>query len=152
MSTLPPQQPRVTGTAGASVDAKRRRNAWLIPALLVLIVVLVARSCATYENHNEKLMRAFTSAVQNDDLAEVQKLENSGTAADMSRGRLGQAADVLAPLGAVQKVKEVTPKDDPPRVHEFDVTLAKGTVHEKVELDPQGKIFHFHYDQPQPKS
>jgi len=156
MSALPPpQQPRVSGTpgaTGATVAARRRRNAWLIPALLVLIVVLVARSCATYENHDEKLMRAFTTAVQNDDLAEVQKLENSGTAADMSRGRLGQAADALAPLGAVQKVKEVTPKDDPPRVHEFDLTLAKGTVHEKVELDPQGKIFHFHYDQPQPRS
>jgi hypothetical protein len=144
----------VTGatTTTATADARRRRNAWLIPVLLVLIIVLVARSCATYENHNEKLMRAFTTAVQNDDLAEVQKLENSGTAADTPRARLGKAADTFAPLGAVQKVKEVTPASDGPRIHEFTVTFAKATVHEKVELDPQGKIFHFNYDAPQPRS
>ncbi|HTW82667.1 MAG TPA: hypothetical protein VMD91_01215 [Candidatus Sulfotelmatobacter sp.] len=140
----PPAQPR-----GMSLRPTPTRRSWLIPVVLLVIVLLVARACSTAETRNEKMVRAFTAAVQNDDLAEVQKLENSGTAADMSRLSLGKAADALGPLGAIKRVKEVTPKDDPPRIHEFDVTFAKGSVHEKVELDPNGKIFHFHYDQPQ---
>jgi hypothetical protein len=144
MSATPPPAVRTT-----TVAPQPRRNTLLIVGLVVLIVFLVVRSCASYESGLEKTVRVFNQAIQRDDMAEVQKLENSGTAADMSAAALGHASDTLAPLGDVRHVKEKTPSDDPPRVHEFDVTFAKGTAHEKIELDPQGKIFHFRYDPPQ---
>jgi hypothetical protein len=31
-------------------------------------------------------------------------------------------------------------------VHEFDLTFASGTVHEKMKLDPQDKVVRFQYD------
>jgi predicted ThiF/HesA family dinucleotide-utilizing enzyme len=133
----------------AAARARSPRRILMMIGLAVLIVLLVMRSCAIHESGREKMVHVFNQAIQRDDLAEVQKLENVGTAADMSRARLGEAADALAPLGAVKRVKEVTPKDDPERVHEFDVTFEKGKVHERIELDPQDHIFHFHYDQPQ---
>ena len=30
--------------------------------------------------------------------------------------------------------------------HEFDVTFEKGAVHEKIEFDPEDKVFHFRWD------
>jgi hypothetical protein len=133
----------------AAARARSPQRILLMIGLAVVIVLLVARSCATHESAREKTVLVFNEAIQRDDLAEVQKLENVGTAADMSRARLGQAADALAPLGAIKRVKEVTPKDDPDRVHEFDVSFEKGRVHERIEYDPQDRIFHFHYDPPQ---
>jgi hypothetical protein len=141
--------PPVPAPAPATVAPQPRRNTWLILALVVLVVVILVRACATHENKYEKIVTDFNQAVQRDDIAAVQRLENVGTAADTSAQRVGHAADELAPLGAVKRVKENTPAGDRDRTHEFDVTFAKGTVHETFEFDPQDKIFHFRYDPPQ---
>ena len=38
--------------------------------------------------------------------------------------------------------------DDDTRVHQFDVTFDRGTVHETVKFDPDDKIVSFRYDEP----
>jgi len=126
--------------------ARSRQRQILWAVLGVIVVALVLRTCAGAENKYEKIAHQLTQAIQNGDVAAVQKLENSGTAADMPRARLGAATDKFSALGKIKRVKEHTPPTDPPRVHEFDVTFDKGAVHEKIEFDPQDKVFHFRWD------
>jgi hypothetical protein len=131
---------------------RARAGQLLILALALVVLILLARACFPGENRYERIAGAVTTALQRNDLGTVQKYENAETAAEMSRVRVAQAADALAPLGALRRVKETTPKDAPPRVHEFDVSFAKGTVHERMQLDPENKVVHFHYDAPQVRS
>jgi hypothetical protein len=135
-----------TGSAPPVLDA--RRNQILILAVFVIVLVLLVRACSGRENQYEKIAHELTAAVQNNDFNVVSRLENSQTAATMGRRRLGAAADKLAPLGKIKRVHENTPASDGPRVHEFDVTFERGTVHEKIQLDPENKVFSFHYDPP----
>jgi hypothetical protein len=128
-----------------------RRNQVVLLAALVIVLVLLVRACAGRENTYDHIARELTQAVQNNDYAAVAKLENVETAAEMGRGRLGAAADALAPLGKIQRVKEHTPGTDAARMHEFDVTFERGSAHETLVLDPQDKVFHFRYDQVQKK-
>lgn len=142
----PPPGPRAVTTP----NARARQNQLILLAVFVIALVVLVRACAGGENRYERDTHQLTQAIQDGNLAAAQKLMNSGTGADLSHTRFGAATDALAPLGKIRRVKENTPKNDPPRVHEFDVTFEKGTVHEKLEFDPDGKIFHFHYDRPQP--
>ena len=145
-SPPPPPVARPVSTMPPPVPARSRQRQILWAILGVLAVALVLRMCAGGENKYEKIAHQLTQAIQNGDVASVQKLENSGTAADMSRARLGAATDKFSALGKIKSVKEDTPPSDPPRVHEFDVTFDKGAVHEKIEFDPDGKVFHFRWD------
>jgi hypothetical protein len=122
-----------------------RRGQIVALAIFVIVLVLVVRACAGGENRYERIAHRLTEAVQNNDYNAVTKLENSETAAEMGHGRLGTAADRLAPLGKIRRVKENTPPADGPRVHEFDVTFEHGSAHEKIQFDPDDKIFHFAY-------
>jgi hypothetical protein len=126
-----------------------RRNQIIALAVFVIVLVLLVRACAGGENRYEKIAHELTQAVQNNDYNAVAKLENVETAAEMGHGRLGHAADVLAPLGKIRRVKENTPAGDGPRVHEFDVRFENGSAHEKIQFDPNDKVFHFAYDQVQ---
>jgi hypothetical protein len=123
---------------------RARQNQIVVLVLVVLVVVGVVKACSGGENRYERIAHELTQAVQNNDLAAVQKLENAQTAVEMTRARLGRASDQLAPLGKIKRVKEVTPPNGPPRVHEFDVTFDKGGAHESITVDPQDKIVHFH--------
>jgi hypothetical protein len=136
--------------ARSQSQPQSRRRTLLVVGLVVL-VILFARSHFGGQNKYEAIARGVTDALQKNDLAAVQKYENAETAAEMSRVRVARAADQLAPLGAIQRVHETTPKAAPPRVHEFDLAFAKGSLHERMQLDPQDKVVHFHYDAPQLK-
>lgn len=140
--------------ARVTANAPPRRRSSLgqtaILAAAVIALILLARACFPGPNRYEKLARGVTEALQRNDLAAVQKLENAQTAVEMSRVRVAQAADTFAPLGKLRSVRETTPKDAPPRVHDFDVRFDKGRVHERMQVDPQDKVVHFHYDAPQP--
>jgi hypothetical protein len=142
-------QPRSAQPRNVTPPARARQNRLILLAVIVVLLVLVFRACAGHENRYESIARQFTQAVQNDDVPAVQKLENSETAADTPRGRVGSAADALAPLGKIRAVKEVTPSGDQPRVHEFDVRFEKGIVHERFRFDPNDKVVLFHFDAPQ---
>ncbi len=140
--------PRVVTTP----TPRSRQNQIIALAIFVVVLVLLVRACSPHENRYEHIARDFTAAVQNNDYTAVAKLENTETASEMGHGRLGHAADELAPLGTIRRVHENTPKDDGDRVHEFDVTFEHGTVHEKFKFDPQDKVFRFAYDPPQKTS
>ena len=144
--TVPPAPgPRVVTTP----TPRSRQNQIIALAVFVVVLVLLVRACSPHENRYERIARDFTAAVQNNDLAGVTKFENAETAADTSHGRLGRGADQLGPLGKIRSVRETTPKDDAPRVHEFDVTFQNGSVvHEKFLFDPNDKVFRFKYDPP----
>jgi hypothetical protein len=123
-----------------------RRNQLIVLGIIVLLFLVLVRACSGHENRYEHIARELNEAVQKNDYNAVAKLENSETVAEMGHGRLGQAADLFAPLGAIKSVKEDTTKGDAPRVHEFDVTFAKAIVHEKILFDPEDKIARFAYD------
>jgi hypothetical protein len=135
--------PARTGTTAPVMDG--RRNQIIILAVFVVVLVLLVRACSNRENTYERIAHELTQAVQNNDYNAVAKLENVETAADMGRGRLGHAADDLAPLGKIKRVHEVPTTSKTPRVHEFDLTFDKGTAHEKIQFDPADKVFHFAY-------
>jgi hypothetical protein len=149
-----PPPKNVTGPGGPRIAAVpppgARRNQLIVLVIVVVAIVLVVRACSGGENRYERIAHQLTQAVQSGDVAAAQKLENTETAAEMTRARFGRATDVLAPLGKIKRVKEATPAGDAPRVHEFDVTFDKGTVHEKILFDPQDKVFKFAYDAPVP--
>lgn len=123
-----------------------RRNQLIVLAVILLLFVVLVRACAGHENKYEHIARDLNEAIQKNDYNAVAKLENVETVVEMGHGRLGQAADLFAPLGKIHGVKEDTTKGDAPRVHEFDVRFDKGTVHEKIQFDPDDKIVHFGYD------
>lgn len=144
--TAGPARPAPTLRGGAPPARGRQRQIlWL--AVIVIAIAVVFRACATRENSYEHTAHELTQAVAANDMATVQKLENSETAAEMTRARLGRASDTIAPLGKIKRVKEVPAQNVPPRTHEFDVTFEKGTIHEKIQFDPEGKVVHFRYDQ-----
>jgi hypothetical protein len=118
----------------------------LIVALVVVLAFLAFRGLFFHENKYEKLAREVTVALQNNDLATVEKYQNAETATMLNRGIVGRAADKLAPLGKIKSVKEVTPAGAPPRGHEFTVTFEHGVADEKMRVDPQDKIVSFNYE------
>jgi hypothetical protein len=140
--TPPVAGPRPVTTPNASA----RRNQIIALAVFVVVLLLLVRACSGRENTYEHIAHELTQAVQSNDYNAVAKLENTETAAEMGHGRLGTAADRLAPLGKIKSVKENTPPNDGDRVHEFDVTFENGSVHEKIKFDPQDKVFKFAYD------
>jgi hypothetical protein len=138
-----------TTTTLPPVRARGMQILWLV--LAVLVVAGILRLFSHHENTYEKIAHQLTAAVQSNSMPAVQKMENAETAAEMTRARLGQAADTLAPLGEIKRVHETSATGDAPRVHEFDVTFEKGVAHEKIQFDPDDKVFHFRYDVLPPK-
>jgi hypothetical protein len=146
--TTPPAVPApATPPPPGAAPPQRRQLQILWLAAVVVVVALVLRACTHHENSYERIARALTVAVQNNDMAAVKKLENPETAAEMTNARLGRAADLFAPLGKIVRVRETSPQTDVPRLHEFDVAFEKGAVHEKIQFDPDEKIVHFRYDE-----
>jgi hypothetical protein len=145
-NVTPGPGPVRTGTAAPVMDA--RRNQIVILAVFVVVLVLLVRACSGRENQYEKIAHELTAAVQNNDYNAVAKLENAQTVVDMGRGRLGAAADRLAPLGKIKRVHESTPATAGPRMHEFDITFDGGSVHERIQFDPENKVFSFKFDRP----
>ena len=133
---------------GMPMGTGARRNQIIVLGIVVLALVALVRACSGRENHYENIAHDFTNAIAANDYAAAAKFQNAQTATEMTRGRLGHAADVLSPLGKVRHVKEETPNTEPPRVHDFVVTFERGTVHERIQFDPQDRIFRFHFDPP----
>ena len=128
------------------VRARTLQILWLV--LAVVVVAAIVNACEHHENTYEKITHQLTAAVQTNNMADVQKLENAETAAEMTRARLGAASDTLGPLGKIDRVRETTGSGEAPRVHEFEVYFDKFFVRETVQFDPDDKVVHFHYDAP----
>jgi hypothetical protein len=130
-------------SAGAGTPPNQRRL--IIYVLIAIVVIVLVRGLFFHENKYEKIARELTVALQKNDLATVEKYQNAETATEVNRGIVGRAADTLAPLGTIKSVKEITGSNAPVRGHEFTVTFDRGTVDEKMRLDPQDKIVSFSY-------
>ncbi|MGD0474858.1 MAG: hypothetical protein ABSB70_16810 [Candidatus Velthaea sp.] len=144
--SMPTISPRRTTTAS------NPRGRQLLIVLVVVLVVFEALKLmfGHHENKFEKLAYNVTAALQNNNLDEVKKYQNAETATMINRGIVGRAADRLAPLGKIKTVKETTPSGSPDQIHEFTVAFDKGTVHEKMKVDPELKIVHFEYNRVSP--
>ncbi|MBV8355595.1 MAG: hypothetical protein JO101_09760 [Candidatus Eremiobacteraeota bacterium] len=115
----------------------------LLFILVVLSIVIVARSFAHRENPSERLVREVTVAVQNNDMTPVAKDFNALTREKLTRASVGRLSDQLAPLGKVKSVVETTPKDAEPRHHTFVVHFEKADWTARMVLDEDGKIAGF---------
>lgn len=122
-----------------------RRNQLIVLAAIVIVFVILVRACSAHQTKYEHIARELTEAVQKNDYNATAKLENAETVVQMGHGRLGAAADALGPLGAVRNVKDITPPGEGQGVHEFELTFAKGSVHETIQFDPEDKVVHFGY-------
>ena len=140
--TPPPGGP---ARAVTTPDGRARQNQIILLAVFVIVLVLLVRACSGHENKYEHIARDFTQAIIDNNYTAAVKMQNVETAAEMGRGPFGHASDVIAPLGKIEHVREVTPPNDGPRVHEFDITLQKGSIHEYIKLDPNDKIYRFDY-------
>jgi hypothetical protein len=136
--------PRVGPRPGATAVNPRGRQL-IIAAVVFIVIIGLINLFRPHENRYEKLARDVTVALQNNDLDAVKKYQNAETATMINRGIVGRAADRLAPLGKIKRVKETTPSGAADQVHEFDVTFDKGSIHETLKVDPDFKIVHFHY-------
>jgi hypothetical protein len=127
--------------------------------LLIALVLIIGYGVATsvfghHDNTYEKIAAQMTQALENNDLAGVEKFQNAETATQVTHAIVGRDADVFKPLGNVKKVRETTPADASEgarRIHEFDVTFDKGVVHETIRFDPQDKVVGFKYELPAAK-
>jgi preprotein translocase subunit SecG len=139
-SALPPAQPvRTTRPARTGLS---RSTILLIVFFIVLGMVL--RACFAHKSDYEKIAAGVTQALQNNDIAAVEKYQNAETATEVNRARVGHASDVLAPLGKLETVKE-TSVDNDTRIHQFDLKFEHGEVHETIKFDPAEKIVAFRY-------
>ncbi len=139
--------PAVTGKAAPSARADTRRL--LLVAVVVILGFGLLRSIFSHhDSAYEKIAGQLTVALQKNDLAAVEKFQNSETATYVTHGVVGRAADRFAPLGKLDRVRETAVEG---RTHQFDAVFDKGTVHETIRFDPDNKVVGFKYDLPTPK-
>ncbi len=133
---------------GGTPAAPKQRQQTLTLILIVLAGAIVSRLFfAHHENRWETIAAGVTQALQKNDVEGVKRYQNAETATHVTASRVGRGADALSPLGTLKTVKE-TSVDADTRVHQFDVTFVKGTVHETIKFDPDNKIVSFRYDEP----
>ncbi len=133
--------PRQTATAA-------RPNVVRIAVVVIALMIVFALGRMLFGHHEntyEKRAGAITTAIQNNDMSPVEKDFNAETRTRFSRLAVAHASDILTPLGKVKTVKETTPSDAPARTHFFDVAGERGSVRERMVLDPDGKVFSFDY-------
>jgi len=119
----------------------------LIALMLVIVYGLVRGIFVHHDTPYEQIAGQMTAALQNNDLAGVEKFQNAETATQVTHAIVGRDADVLAPLGKLERVRETSVEADR-RIHQFDVTFAKGVVHETIRFDPDNKVVGFKYELP----
>jgi hypothetical protein len=126
-------------------------TSFLLAAIVALIVfVLIREIFVHHDTKYETIATQMTQALQNNDLAGVEKFQNAETATLVTHAIVGRDADAFAPLGKLKRVRETTvpAAESANRVHEFDATFDKGVVHETIRFDPDDKVVGFKYTLP----
>jgi hypothetical protein len=122
----------------------------LIAVVAIIVFGLVRGIFSHHDTPYEKIAGQMTLALQNNDLAAVEKFQNAETATQVTHAVVGRDADAFAPLGKLKEVRETT-ADSARRIHQFDVTFEKGVVHETIRFDPDSKVVGFKFELPTPK-
>jgi hypothetical protein len=142
--------PAVAGKAAPSPVNRNTTRLLLIAMVAVIVIGLVRGIFAHHDTVYEKIAGQMTVALQNNDLAGVQKFQNAETATQVTHAIVGRDADAFAPLGKLQQVRE-TSVVQARGIHEFDATFERGVVHETIRFDPDNKVVGFKYELPAPK-
>lgn len=140
--------PALPGTPVSGTVARPANKMTRILLIAVVAVIVFGLLRGVFSHHDtayEKIAGEMTVALQNNDLAGVDKFQNAETATHVTRGIVGHAADVFAPLGKLVRVRETASAGE---VHQFDATFANGVVHETIQFDPESKVVHFKFDPP----
>ena len=140
--------PALPGTVTARPPAANITRLLLIAVVAVIVFGLVRGLFSHHDTAYEKIAGQMTVALQNNDLAAVEKFQNAETATHVTRGVVGHAADVFAPLGKLVRVRETSAAGE---VHQFDATFGNGVMHETIQFDPDNKVVHFRFDPPTQK-
>ena len=140
--------PAVPGKITGKPTNANATRLMLIAVVVIIIIGLVRGLFSHHDTAYEKIAGEMTVALQKNDLAAVDTFQNAETMTHVSHGVVGRAADLFAPLGKLERVRE-TAADG--RTHQFDATFEKGVVHETIRFDPDNKVVGFKYDQPTPK-
>jgi hypothetical protein len=133
--------------AAPPAPGEKLRTYGVLLVALLLVASVLHSLFGHHENAYEHVADEVTVALQHDDVAVVKRFQNAETATHVTAALVGRGADTFAPLGALKSVKE-TSADADTRVHQFDLTFEKGTVHETIRFDPDGKVVNFRYDEP----
>ncbi len=138
----------LTGAGAPTTIARKPLSRPVVLGLILVLLFVAGRLIfGHHENKWERIAGDVTVALQKNDVAAVKSYQNAETATHVTASRVGRGADTLGPLGTMKSVKQ-TAVDDDTRVHQFDVTFDRGTVHETVKFDPDDKIVSFRYDEP----
>jgi hypothetical protein len=137
--------PAVPGKITARPSNVNTTRLLLIGVVAIIVIGLLRAAFSHHETAYERIAREMTVALQSNDLAAVDKFQNAETVTHVSHSVVGHAADLFAPLGKLQRVRETSVTD---RTHQFDATFDKAVVHETIRFDPDNKVVGFRYDQP----
>ena len=142
MSGSTPPVP-VTGTIrrGGGIPIPKR-VAWLIIAVLILVIAISVMT--RHESKQERLVSRIIVAVQHNDVTPVASDFDAQARESMTHEKVGQLADLLAPMGKLKSVEETTPKDASPRVHEYIAHFEKGDWQVRMPIDIDGKAEGFY--------
>lgn len=142
-------KPALAGTVAPRAASPNLRRGLII--VVVLIAAFIVNNLVIHhETAYERIAREMTVALQNNDLAGVERFQNAETATQVTHAIVGRDADAFAPLGKLQRVRETSEVAER-RIHEFDATFDKGVVHETIRFDPDNKVVGFKYELPAPK-
>jgi hypothetical protein len=134
-------------TTAAPPPSPATRRMVLLTVVVLIVVGLVRLLFMHHTTKYEQIAGDMTLALQSNDLAGVEKFQNAETATQVTHAIVGRDADVFAPLGKLDEVRE-TAVDADRRIHQFTVTFDKATVHETIRFDPDDKVVGFQYDPP----
>lgn len=138
-------------SGGRPVQRVSATTSVVLVAIVALIAfVLIRELFSHHDTKYETIATQMTQALQNNDLAGVEKFQNAETATLVTHAIVGRDADAFGPLGKLERVREtaVPAEESANRIHEFDATFAKGVVHETIRFDPDDKVVGFKYTLP----
>ncbi|MBC5798994.1 MAG: hypothetical protein GIX03_09265 [Candidatus Eremiobacteraeota bacterium] len=127
------------------MSARSNRQLFIAAFIVVVLIVVVANLIGHRKNRYERMADSITQALARNDMAPVQKDFNAVDRPQLQdRERVGHLSNLVVSMGTFKGSKETTPRGSDPNYHSFVETFAKGTLAEKFQLDPDGKITRFH--------
>ncbi len=138
-------QPSLTTQAPhTTLPPARKPGSIIITVVAVIVAFFLLSRLFPHENRYEKLATNITNAIANNDMRPVEKSFNAVRRTQLQdRARVGNLSNMVVPLGKLKRSKENTPSGSPAGYHQFVEQFEKGTLFEKYQLDPDGKVVNF---------
>ena len=115
----------------------------LVFLLGIVLVIAIAFSLRLHgANGDERLVERVIIAVQNNDVDPVRKDFDAAAQASITHERVGRLSDLLAAMGKLKSIDEMTPKTGAAR-HVYVVHFEHGDWEAMMPLDKHGKATGF---------